>query len=101
RQGRCRRDEVTVAHLPLLASALEQLGWKEGRSVRIDYRFAPASTLARSPTTEDARRLLRHVGTGLGDLAILNRGCAGDADGPDNLAIRDEQNAALQRRGSA
>src|SRR5262249_35397713 len=65
------------------------------------YRFAPASTLARSTTTEDARRLLRHVGTGLGDLAILNRGCAGDADGPDNLAIRDEQNAALQRRGSA
>src|SRR5262245_16532508 len=52
--------------------------------------------MARSPTTE-ARRLLRHVGTGLGDLAILNRGCAGDADGPDNLAIRDERNAAPWR----
>src|SRR5262249_41477977 len=58
-------------------------------------------TLARSPTTEDARWLLRHVGTGLGDLAILNRGCAGGTNGPDNLAIRDERNAALQRRGSA
>ena len=58
-------------------------------------------TLARSPTTEDARWLLRHVSTGLGDLAILNRGCAGGTNGPDNLAIRDERNAALQRRGSA
>src|SRR5262249_42909 len=63
--------------------------------------FKELRRLGYSPTTEDARRLLRHVGTGLGDLAILNRGCAGGADGPDNLAIRDERNAALQRRGSA
>jgi hypothetical protein len=41
------------------------------------------------------------VGTRLGDLAILNRGRAGDADGPDNLAVSDERTAALQRRGSA
>src|SRR5262249_44607201 len=99
--GYAENDPETRARLAAFQQALEQLGWKEGRSVRIDYRFAPASTLARSPTTEDARRLLRHVGTGLGDLAILNRGCAGGADGPDNLAIRDERNAALQRRGSA
>jgi hypothetical protein len=46
-------------------------------------------------------RLLRRIGTRLGDLAILHRSRAGDADGPDNLAIRDEGNAALERRCSA
>src|SRR5262249_15057616 len=64
-------------------------------------RALTALVRRRSPTTEDTRRLLRRVSTGLGDLAILTRGCAGGTDGPDNLAIRDERNAALQRRGSA
>ena len=44
---------------------------------------------------------LHRVGTGFGDLAVLNRGRAGDADGSDNLAIRYEGNAAFERRGSA
>jgi hypothetical protein len=33
-------------------------------------------------------------------VAILDRGRAGDADGSDNFAIRDEGNAAFERRGS-
>lgn len=37
----------------------------------------------------------------LANLAVLDRGRAGDADGSDNLAIRDEGNAAFERRGSA
>ena len=36
-----------------------------------------------------------------GDLAILDRGRAGDTQGSDKLAIRDEGNAAFERRGSA
>ena len=36
-------DPETQARLAAFRQALEQLGWKEGCSVRIDYRFAPAS----------------------------------------------------------
>jgi hypothetical protein len=68
---------------------------------RITRLFAPRSHAGALANNGRCGRLLRHVSTRLGDLAILNRGCAGSADGPDNLAIRDERNAALQRRGSA
>ena len=44
---------------------------------------------------------LRRVSTRFGDLAILNRGRAGDTDGPDDLAVRDDGNATLQWRCSA
>ena len=37
------KDPETQARVAAFRQALEQLGWKEGRSVRIDYRFAPAS----------------------------------------------------------
>jgi ABC transporter substrate binding protein len=33
----------SMARLAAFRQAFERLGWKEGRSVRIDYRFAPAS----------------------------------------------------------
>src|SRR5262249_3590424 len=60
--------------------------------------------LEKARATTPARwawRLLRRVSTRLGDLAVLDRGRAGDADGSDNLAIRYEGNAAFERRGSA
>ena len=40
--GYAENDPETQARLSAFRQALEQLGWKEGRSVRIDYRFAPA-----------------------------------------------------------
>jgi hypothetical protein len=55
----------------------------------------------RTPAGEGAWRLLRRVSTRLGDLAMLDRDRTGDAEGSDNLAIRDEGNAAFERRGSA
>src|SRR5262245_48919744 len=60
--------------------------------------------LEKARATTPARwawRLFRRVSTRLGDLAVLDRGRAGDADGSDNLAIRYEGNAAFERRGSA
>jgi len=33
-------DKTFNAHLALFRSALEQLGWSEGRNLRIDYRYA-------------------------------------------------------------
>src|SRR2546422_7537435 len=44
---------------------------------------------------------LHRVGTGFGDLAVLHRGRAGDADGADDLAIQHEGNAALEWGGAA
>ena len=41
--GYAENDPETQARLAAFRQALEQLGWKEGRSIRIDYRFAPAS----------------------------------------------------------
>ena len=41
--GYAENDPETQARLAAFRQALEPLGWKEGRSVRIDYRFAPAS----------------------------------------------------------
>jgi putative ABC transport system substrate-binding protein len=41
--GYTENDPETQARLAAFRQALEQLGWKEGRSIRIDYRFAPAS----------------------------------------------------------
>ena len=37
------KDPETQARLAAFRQTFEQLGWKEGRNVRIDYRFAPAS----------------------------------------------------------
>ena len=41
--GYAENDPETQARLAAFRQAFEQLGWREGRSVRIDYRFAPAS----------------------------------------------------------
>ena len=41
--GYSENDPETQARLAAFRQTFEQLGWKEGRSVRIDYRFAPAS----------------------------------------------------------
>jgi putative tryptophan/tyrosine transport system substrate-binding protein len=41
--GYAENDPETQARLSAFRQALEQLGWKEGRSIRLDYRFAPAS----------------------------------------------------------
>jgi putative tryptophan/tyrosine transport system substrate-binding protein len=41
--GYAENDPETQARLAAFRQAFEQLGWKEGRSVHIDYRFAPAS----------------------------------------------------------
>jgi putative tryptophan/tyrosine transport system substrate-binding protein len=41
--GYAENDQETQARLSAFRQALEQLGWKEGRSIRLDYRFAPAS----------------------------------------------------------
>ena|SRR5437763_11951065 len=40
--GYAEDDPETQARLAAFRVALEQLGWKEGRSVRIDYRLAVA-----------------------------------------------------------
>jgi putative tryptophan/tyrosine transport system substrate-binding protein len=37
------KDPETQARVAAFRQELEQLGWKGGRNVRIDYRFAPAS----------------------------------------------------------
>jgi putative tryptophan/tyrosine transport system substrate-binding protein len=41
--GYAENDPETQARLAAFRQGLEQLGWTEGRSVHIDYRFAPAS----------------------------------------------------------
>jgi putative tryptophan/tyrosine transport system substrate-binding protein len=41
--GYAENDPETQARLAAFRQAFEQLGWREGRGVRIDYRFAPAS----------------------------------------------------------
>jgi len=41
--GYSEDDPETQARLSAFRQGLEHLGWKEGSSVRIDYRFAPAS----------------------------------------------------------
>jgi putative tryptophan/tyrosine transport system substrate-binding protein len=41
--GYSENDPETQARLSAFRQGLEHLGWKEGGSVRIDYRFAPAS----------------------------------------------------------
>jgi putative tryptophan/tyrosine transport system substrate-binding protein len=41
--GYSENDPETQARLSAFRQRLEQLGWKEGGSIRIDYRFAPAS----------------------------------------------------------
>jgi putative tryptophan/tyrosine transport system substrate-binding protein len=37
------KDPETQARVATFRQTLEQLGWKEGRNIRINYRFAPAS----------------------------------------------------------
>jgi ABC-type uncharacterized transport system substrate-binding protein len=41
--GYSENDRETQARLSAFRQGLEHLGWKEGGSVKIDYRFAPAS----------------------------------------------------------
>src|SRR5262249_58386627 len=41
--GYSENDPEIQARLVAFPQALEENGWKEGRSVLIDYRFAPAS----------------------------------------------------------
>src|SRR5262249_57901409 len=41
--GYSENDPETQARLSAFRQGLEHLGWKEGGSVQIDYRFAPAS----------------------------------------------------------
>src|SRR6266480_3255041 len=41
--GYAENDPEIQARLAAFRQALEHNGWKEGRSIRIDYRFAPAS----------------------------------------------------------
>src|SRR5262249_34326829 len=60
--------------------------WSSNRAVKEELSMTPGAPRGAVANNRSAT-LLRHVGTGLGDLAILNRGCAGDADGPDNLAM--------------
>jgi putative ABC transport system substrate-binding protein len=52
--GYAENDPETQARLTALRQALEQLGRKEGRSFRIDYRFAPASP-------EEAQRFAKEL----------------------------------------
>ena len=40
--GNAEDDPETQARLAAFREGLGQLGWIEGRNVRIDYRFAPA-----------------------------------------------------------
>ena len=41
--GLAEDDQATRARLAAFRQGLEKRGWSEGRNVRIDYRFAPAS----------------------------------------------------------
>jgi hypothetical protein len=41
--GYSENDPETQARLSAFRQGLEHLGWKEGGSIQIDYRFAPAS----------------------------------------------------------
>jgi DNA-binding LacI/PurR family transcriptional regulator len=43
--GYAENDPEIQARLAAFRQALEAIGWKEGSSLRIDYRFAPANPL--------------------------------------------------------
>ena len=42
--GFAEEDEVWQAYLATFKGRLQELGWTEGRNLRIDYRFTGAST---------------------------------------------------------
>src|SRR6266851_8389060 len=96
---------ATVGRVSLLPSVNHPFGCPPSCS-QMKPRPSPTTACAEigpstSSTAKHVLSSLRRVGTRLGDLAILNRGCAGDTDGSDNLAIHDEGNTTLQRRRSA
>jgi len=46
--GYAENDPETQARLAAFRQAFEQLGWKEGRSVRIDYRLRRPAPIRRN-----------------------------------------------------
>ena len=50
--GLAEDDPDTKARLSGLRQGLENLGWSEGRNVRIDYRFSPAGARAQALARE-------------------------------------------------
>ena len=48
-----------------------------------------------------ARLLCQGLGTGLGNLRVLLGGGAGHADRPDDLAVNQDRDSALERAGAA
>jgi hypothetical protein len=72
-------------------------GLQRHRPVWPSARAAARAVRDAHAIVKRASTSLRRVDTGLGNLAILRRGRARDANGPDDLAIHDDGNAALER----
>jgi putative ABC transport system substrate-binding protein len=68
------------ARLTAFAQGLQQLGWTDGRNVRIDYRWAAG----------DAAAFPRYAGEllALAPDVILARACRGRAGTPPGLPLR-------------
>ena len=54
-------DKTVQAYLALFRSALEQLGWSEGRNLRIDYRWAGGDASRLAPLAQELVELRPNV----------------------------------------
>src|SRR5262245_55804415 len=63
--GYVENDSETQARLAAFRHGLEQLGWAEGRNIRIDYRFAPAGP-------EQAQRFAKELIARRPDILVSN-----------------------------
>jgi putative ABC transport system substrate-binding protein len=54
--GLAEDDPDTRARLGIFRQTLEGLGWSEGRNVRIDYRYAPATSAQQAQGNAPALR---------------------------------------------
>ena len=95
--GYAENDPETQARLAAFRQAFEQLGWKEARSVRIDYRFAPEGP-------EQAQRFAKELVALRPDILVGNfdaRHCcspARDTHHPDRIGGRVRPSGRRLRR---
>jgi hypothetical protein len=69
--GYSENDPETQARLSVFRQGLEHLGWKEGVSVRIDYRFAPASPDQAQVLAKELIALRPDVRSGVGTSSVI------------------------------
>src|SRR5262245_40507876 len=93
-----RREFITLLGGVALARSSPSAARTSTRIARFSAGASDVSSTKRRPP--DLRSLQR-VDASFGDVAVLNRGRAGDPDGTDDLAILHEGNAALERGGAA